>query len=584
MSQFPDFSRYGFFVKRELSQNRAGGRVTYLAIHVKSGHPVIIKQFQFATSSANWTEFESYKREIETLRGLQHPGIPRYLGAFQSDNGFCMVQEYKQALSLASPRSFAPPEIRQIAIALLDILVYLQRRLPPIIHRDVKPENILVDEAMNVYLVDFGFARVGHGEVGVSSVVKGTLGFMPPEQIFNRELTTASDLYGLGVTLICLLTATKSTDVGNLIDISYKVNLKPLAQKISPRWIHWLEKMVEPRVQDRFPSAEAALAAIPDDLVLPEVVLTPSRIELTATRRAISLTEVISIQNAAPQTCLRGNWEIAAHPNDPLDEDGKHPWISIQPQEFDANQASFEIMVDTRKLMSNKTYYRQLLLHTNAFPKLYTVNVQVQTAPLPMAQERSPYSLLLLLLSFSILSAWGLMQLTLAIYNALGVTQGGVLSIVAGAPIGLLVAAWLLITAGAELGGKGSVIAGFVIGCASLLLIWTLPTLSVEGLTLIGAAIGGIGGIFSGLAMGVSIETLYKHRFTPGFAVSLALLTMGFGTSLGLASLLGLFHPPVLVAMLGTGVPLTGMVLQLPLQSLKRLNLYRKAEQRLIKP
>ena len=51
--------------------------------------------------------------------------------------------------------------------------------------------------------MDFGFARIGDGEVGVSSVVKGTLGFMPPEQIFNRQLTEASDLYGLGMTLIC---------------------------------------------------------------------------------------------------------------------------------------------------------------------------------------------------------------------------------------------------------------------------------------------------------------------------------------------------------------------------------------------
>jgi serine/threonine protein kinase len=206
----PDFSEHGYRLERELSHNRVGGRVTYLATDLKTDQNVVIKQFQFAKIGANWSDYDSYDREIITLKGLEHSGIPKYLDSFQNEDGFCMVQEYKNATSLATPKSFEPAEIRQIAIALLDILVYLQGRMPPVIHRDIKPENILVDPDLNVYLVDFGFARLGHGEVGVSSVVKGTLGFMPPEQIFNRELTEASDLYGLGITLICLLTGTRS--------------------------------------------------------------------------------------------------------------------------------------------------------------------------------------------------------------------------------------------------------------------------------------------------------------------------------------------------------------------------------------
>ena len=77
-----------------------------------------------------------------------------------------MVQEYKNAQSLAVSRSFDPNQIKQIAVSALQILVYLQNRIPPIIHRDVKPENILLDKQQNVYLVDFGFARVGEGNVG----------------------------------------------------------------------------------------------------------------------------------------------------------------------------------------------------------------------------------------------------------------------------------------------------------------------------------------------------------------------------------------------------------------------------------
>ena len=146
----------------------------------------------------------------------------------------------------------------------MEVLVELQSACPPVIHRDIKPENILVERSqpLKVYLVDFGFARMGGGDVAVSSVVKGTLGFMPPEQLFNRQLTAASDLYSLGATLICLLTGTKSTQIGNLIDDTYRINFKPLVPKLNPKFIDWLEKMTAPNLKNRYPNAATALAAL----------------------------------------------------------------------------------------------------------------------------------------------------------------------------------------------------------------------------------------------------------------------------------------------------------------------------------
>lgn len=238
MNDFPDFSDYHYRIEKELGHNRAGGRVTYLATDTSNQQLVVIKQFQFAKSGSSWQSYDTYDREVQLLKELNHPGIPRYLNAFQTEDGFCMVQEYKQASSLAASRSFNPDDIKQIAIAALEVLVYLQNRIPPVIHRDLKPENILVDEVGNVYLIDFGFARVGEGEVGVSSVVKGTLGFMPPEQLFNRQLSEASDLYGLGMSLICLLTNTKSDRIGDLVDISYQISFKHLIPKLNMHWVN----------------------------------------------------------------------------------------------------------------------------------------------------------------------------------------------------------------------------------------------------------------------------------------------------------------------------------------------------------
>jgi serine/threonine protein kinase len=187
MKDFPDFTNYGYQIKRELGQNRAGGRVTYLATEINTQRSVVVKQFQFARTGASWSEYDAFEREIQVLRRLDHPSIPQYLDSFQTPAGFCMVQEYKDAPSLASSRRWNPQEIKQIAISVLEILKYLQSQMTPVIHRDLKPENILVDKRMNVFLVDFGFARTGGGEVAASSVVKGTLGFMPPEQMFNRH-------------------------------------------------------------------------------------------------------------------------------------------------------------------------------------------------------------------------------------------------------------------------------------------------------------------------------------------------------------------------------------------------------------
>ncbi|NER48655.1 MAG: protein kinase [Symploca sp. SIO1A3] len=276
-----------YHIERELGHNLGGGRVTYLATSIKSGQPVVVKQFQFAKVGASWSEYEAHEQEITLLQQLNSPSIPQYLDSFETPDGFCLVQEYKPAPSLATPQQFTPQEIKEIAIATLEVLVYLQQQVPPVIHRDIKPENLLIDHSpkIKVYLVDFGLARPADGDVAASSVVKGTLGFMPPEQMFNRQLTMASDLYSLGVTLICLLTQTKSTEVGNLIDEGNRINFKSLVQKgrrqnppltpprrgtggrrqeeqLSLQFINWLEKMVAPNLKHRYPNAATALAAL----------------------------------------------------------------------------------------------------------------------------------------------------------------------------------------------------------------------------------------------------------------------------------------------------------------------------------
>ena len=384
MNASADFSTHGYQIERELGYNSLGGRVTYLATKINTKNSVVIKQFQFAQLDSSWTEYEAYEQEIKVLQSLNHPGIPRYLDSFGTDSGFCMVQEYKNAES-AGNRSFAPPDIKQIAIATLEILVYLQAQQPTIIHRDIKPENLLIDAELNVYLVDFGFARVGGGNIAASSVVKGTMGFMPPEQMFNRQLTEASDLYGLGATLICLLTGTKSVDVGNLIDDNYSIHFRHLVPPLQQGWMNWLETMVAPRIQDRYKSAADALTALRslDASRLPKVRIQGDRIQFTATEFAEKVTQTVTISNPIPDTILAGRWQVAPHPNDPPHTPYDHSWISFEPQSFESNELKCQIAVDTSKLLANQTYQRQIILHANSDPECHKIAIEVKTAPLP---------------------------------------------------------------------------------------------------------------------------------------------------------------------------------------------------------
>ena len=512
-----DFSDRGYQVIRELGCNLAGGRVTYLASSTESQKQVAIKMFQFASSGASWAAYDAYQREIQVLQGLDCPGIPRYLDSFQTPTGFCLVQEYKEAESLAVARQCQPEQVKQIAISLLEILVYLQNRIPPVIHRDIKPENILVasresgenpennpgnnlaensgnnlaenpgnpenrsakntaknyaknPEQIDLYLIDFGFARIGEGEVAASSMVKGTLGFMPPEQLFNRDLNAASDLYGVGATLICLLTGTKSIDIGNLIDSNYRIHFQSLLSKLSQEWIRWLEKMVEPKPKDRFADAAAALEALKplEILSVPKVKCSPRVVRLKATSLGEKLTATLKIRNPSAGTILSGRLKIAPHPKDPRVKPPGHAWIAPIPRRFKGNKIECKIVVATSKLKAGKTYDRQLLLHSNAAKAPYIIPLKVQTAPLPTEKSELPYNWLAILFALIAATVWtdvaNQVGGVLAFLNHLNSLFGVFLFILAA------VGAWKLLQSegeSAKIGGFAGLKSGAIIGAIS---------------------------------------------------------------------------------------------------------------------
>jgi len=383
--QYPDFTAHGYQVIEQLGRNPSAGRVSYKALSINTGQIVVIKQFQWVGGSSTLDGERQIEREIQTLRSLHHPKIPSYLDDFKTESAsFCIVQEFIDAQTLSENNDFTPQEIKSVAIQLLEILVYLQSLLPPIIHRDIKPENILVDDNLNVYLIDFGFAKIGEGEAtALSSIALGTPGFMSPEQVNNLPLTEATDLYGLGATLICLLCKIQSKDFVDIVDYNLQIDFKTRVFHLAFSFIEWLDKLVRLNPDQRFPNAQEALnALLPLELIrIPELHLSRSSFAYEAKRLGEKIIQTIELNNPIPETVLEGS--ILSYQQK---ESRRHDWLTIfypKSKRFKGNQISCTFEIDTGKLTANKVYQREIIFESNARQNNTPFNISIKTAPLP---------------------------------------------------------------------------------------------------------------------------------------------------------------------------------------------------------
>jgi len=246
-------------VVRELGRGSQG--VTYLARDRQTGDEVALKVLGVADAH-DWKALELFEREIQALRDLDHPGIPRYLGDFElEDSTRVLVQEYVDGASLAdrlaSGGSFAPGELDGVARQLLSIAGYIHARTPPVVHRDIKPANILSREDGSIALVDFGGVQTrAPSELGGSTVV-GTSGYMPVEQIMGHA-SPASDLYAIGATLAHLHSGVHPSKMGVR---EMRLDFEPYV-RASPSMLALMRALLEPDVAHRPASAEDALTIL----------------------------------------------------------------------------------------------------------------------------------------------------------------------------------------------------------------------------------------------------------------------------------------------------------------------------------
>jgi outer membrane protein assembly factor BamB/tRNA A-37 threonylcarbamoyl transferase component Bud32 len=151
----------------------------------------------------------NFEREADLLATLSHPAIPRIYDYFTQDDSSFLVMEFIEGKDLEATirdtEGFLPEDkVINWAIELCDVLAYLHNHQPqPVIFRDMKPSNVMVDKHGHIYLIDFGIARVF--QPGQKGTMIGTEGYSPPEQ-YRGEASPQGDIYALGATLHHLLT------------------------------------------------------------------------------------------------------------------------------------------------------------------------------------------------------------------------------------------------------------------------------------------------------------------------------------------------------------------------------------------
>lgn len=256
----------GYRIERVIG---VGGMSTvYRARKVRSGEVVALKVLRdggLATQNMR----RRFRQEALTLQRLSHPNVVRVLDMSDSEFGGWMALELYSDSSLADDLQSGGPMFPSDAVSLMcDVLSALQTAHDAgVIHRDIKPDNILIGMDGRPRLCDFGVAHSDESTPSLNGIgtILGTLAYMAPEQRFCADLDGRADIFACGVTLYQMLTGRGPAD---LVTEDVRNNLGGLGvpedlQSIVLRATEW-------RRDDRFPSAFAmkqALAAAAANVV-----------------------------------------------------------------------------------------------------------------------------------------------------------------------------------------------------------------------------------------------------------------------------------------------------------------------------
>ncbi len=241
---------------------------TYLAEDVdKLNEKCVIKQFapQTQNTYALKKAKELFEQEAIQLKDLKHPQIPQLQAYFDEDDCLYLIQDFIEGenllIELANQGTFDEGKIRNLLLDILPVLQIVHSN--NIIHRDIKPENIMRRRSDGkLFLIDFGASKQLQGTMQPGTQI-GTYGYAALEQMEDREVYPASDLFSLGATCFYLMTGVYPGDLWSRQGYSWvKEWRKHLQQSVSLELGNILDKLLEVEYQKRSQSAEEVLEAV----------------------------------------------------------------------------------------------------------------------------------------------------------------------------------------------------------------------------------------------------------------------------------------------------------------------------------
>jgi tRNA A-37 threonylcarbamoyl transferase component Bud32 len=209
------------------------------------------------------TARQRFADEAGLLRSLRHAAIPRVVDAFEWNGRSFLVMDRIEGEDLdarlrrlATGKGFGERVVQEWALQLCDVLAYLHHRPQPVIFRDLKPANIMVDPAGQIHLVDFGIARLFAART--QGTLIGTPGYAAPEQYQGLAPTPATDQYGLGATLHHLLSGTNPDDYQGRVGQPFIFDFS----RVPAAWQPILRRMLALLPMQRYPSIAEVRAAM----------------------------------------------------------------------------------------------------------------------------------------------------------------------------------------------------------------------------------------------------------------------------------------------------------------------------------
>lgn len=235
---------------------QGGMGTVYLARDLRlNNRPCVVKQLRddvMAKDEERLKAQQFFEREAGMLSRLQHPSVVSILDYFVESGEYFLVMEYIEGQDLYQimrERNATPFDEDQVvdwAIEICDVLSYMHAQNPPVIYRDLKPSNVMIDVKGRIKLVDFGIARPYEVDNENTHVISG--GYSPPEQYLGKA-TPKSDIYALGATMFFLLAGKEPEPL--------KANLpKENDPEISASLNELIGKAMSQNADERFATAE----------------------------------------------------------------------------------------------------------------------------------------------------------------------------------------------------------------------------------------------------------------------------------------------------------------------------------------